>query len=399
MKKCFFGAIAVLALASCSNEKVVELSQDQEIKFTVEAGKATSRALDGYCNNAKPTEFNVWASAQSKNYFANEAYKDNGSGTYVQKDDILRYWPESGNVSFFATKNENGTAVWTYATPSLGFTGYTVESTPATQKDFIYAAALNVAKPAASVADKDVKLNFRHALSQIEFKAMNKNPKIYVEIDKVTVKNVKNTGDFSIAASTTNNFENHNLGDAADNDTRTGRCTWENQSGQASYETATLTSKSGENTLNYIAVPYNETTSTSLTVTDASGEYNTNTMYLLPQTLTPWDKQAAATTQNNSYFLVKARIYNVAGSEVNKTNDVVVWGTDNGGTWETKEIAIPVPAVTWEDGKRYVYTFVFTTDGNGGYDPDDNTPVLTPITLEVTVDDFVDAGNKDVPME
>lgn len=387
MKKCFFGAIAVLALASCSNEKVVELSQDQEIKFTVEAGKATSRAADGYCNNVKPTEFNVWASAQGKNYFANEEYSDAAKTTYKPTDGTLRYWPESGTASFFATKNENGTAVWTYATPSLGFTGYTVESTPATQKDFIYAAALNVAKPTADAANKNVKLNFRHALSQIEFQAKNQNSKIYVEIDEVQVVNVKNTGDFAIAASTTNNYVDHNVDDTENTDDRVGRCSWTNQSGKVSY------------TAGFTAVPVG-TTSTSLTVTDATGEFNANTMYLLPQALTAWDKSAAASTQNNSYFIVKALIYNVAGASVDKANDVVVWGDNTSGSWATKEIAIPVPAsTTWEDGKRYVYTFVFTTDGNGGYDPDDNTPVLTPITLEVTVDDFVDAGNKDVTME
>ena len=35
----------------------------------------------------------------------------------------------------------------------------------------------------------------------------------------------------------------------------------------------------------------------------------------------------------------------------------------------------------------------------GGSDPSSGDPVLTPITLSVTVDDFVDAGNKDVNVE
>ena len=107
--------------------------------------------------------------------------------------------------------------------------------------------------------------------------------------------------------------------------------------------------------------------------------------------------------QKGSYFIVKALIYNNAGA-ANKTDEVVVWGKNTGTpeapVWTTKEIAIPVPAsTTWEDGKRYVYTFVFTTTGNGGYDPGTNDPVLTPITLQVDVDDFVDAGNKDVEMK
>lgn len=384
MKKCFFGAIAVLALASCSNEKVVELSQDQEIKFTAVTGKATSRAADGWCNSKKPGDFQVWASAQEKNYFNAEGEKYTlQSGVYKPENGTLRYWPESGTVNFFATKNENGTLAWTYTDPSsLKFTGYTVQATPETQKDFIYAAKLNVAK-----TNSAVELNFRHALSQIEFKAQNKNNKIYVEIDQVQVVNVNSVGDITITKDTSTKFQDHNLGDAADSDTRgDSRCDWSNQSTPVTY------------TASFDAVAVGNT-STSLTVTDATGEFNAKTMYLLPQALEAWDKSAAASTQSKSYFIIKALIYNVAGASVDKANDVVVWGDKTSGSWKTKEIAIPVPAsTTWEDGKRYVYTFVFTTTGNGGYDPDDNTPVLTPITLQVDVDDFVDTDNEEVTM-
>lgn len=53
----------------------------------------------------------------------------------------------------------------------------------------------------------------------------------------------------------------------------------------------------------------------------------------------------------------------------------------------------------WKDGFRYVYTFNFTNYGVGGTDPDSGDPVLTPITLTVTVDDFVDYGNTDVEVK
>ena len=64
------------------------------------------------------------------------------------------------------------------------------------------------------------------------------------------------------------------------------------------------------------------------------------------------------------------------------------------------KIAVPIPAsTTWEDGLRYVYTFNFTTTGTGGVDPGTGKPVLTPIELTVTVDDFVDAGNTNVEVK
>lgn len=391
MKKVVIGAMAVLALTACSNEEVIQTNeQNNEITFTAVTGKATSRAADGYCNSNLPGDFQVWAATQGKSYFANETYSKDTDGYFKPKDGNYRYWPESGTVDFFATKNMNGSVTWTYTgTTSLAATGYTVESTPGTQKDFIYAVTKSAVKGTGTVT-----LNFRHALAQIEFNARNQNKKIHVFIDGVSLVNVKDKGNFSVNVATTNNYIDHDLDDAVNSDTRTGRCSWSGQDGKATYETS----------FTKTAVKVSTTDNTSLTTADASGEYNGNTLYVMPNNPTPWDPNggaATATGQNDSYFLVKALIYNVSGATFNEDDDVVVWGTNDGsGTWSTKAIAIPVPAsTTWEDGKRYVYTFVFTDKGNAGYNPDDNTPVLTPISLDIKIDDFVDAGSEDVEMK
>ena len=117
-------------------------------------------------------------------------------------------------------------------------------------------------------------------------------------------------------------------------------------------------------------------------------------MYLLPQLLDVWTSGAAqATGQDKAYFLVNALIYNVAdpSASFNKADNVVLWGDNSTGVWESAPIAVKIPSgLTWEDGKRYVYTFNFTTYGTGGSDPSSGDPVLTPIELTVTVDDFVD---------
>ena len=394
MKKVLLGTLAVLTLAACSKDEVVQQNPNDAIGFTATTGKAISRAIDGYCNNSLPGDFQVWAAAQGKSYFENEKYvkyNDAASGApavykYKPEDGVMRYWPESETVDFFATKNENGDVTFTYTgTTSIAFKGFAVNGTVSAQKDFIYA----VEKGATKGSSGTTTLNFRHALSQIEFQAKNENKKIYVKIDGVSVKNVNSVGDFSVDVKTTTNFQDHAF-TTTDTDNRVGRCSWNNQKTKASYDvTFDLTSVNSS--------------ATSLTVTDASGEFNTNTMYLLPQTLTAWNKSVAAAdpAQTNSYFIVNALIYNMPTPSSTPEEQVVVWGNYNtiASKWETKPIAIPVPtSTTWEDGKRYVYTFVFTTDGNGGYDPEHNTPVLTPIKLSVTVDDFVDAGNSDVNM-
>ena len=386
MKKVLLGTLAVLTLAACSKDEVVQQNPNDAISFDVVTNKAVSRAIDGYCNNVLPSTFNVWAAAQGKVYFETEEYKD-FSGTYKPTSGVMRYWPESGTVDFFATKNEKGTPTFTttVGSTSLSFAGYAVEDAVTAQTDFIYAAT----KDASKGTDGKVTLNFRHALSQVEFKARNENEKIYVKIDAVKVVNVKNSGTFTISAETENNFINHTHDDVADTDTRTGRGAWSSLSGKKEYE-ATFT----------VVDLQGGAGTKELTSDDGSAEFNTNTMYLIPQGLTPWDKADAASTQDNSYFIVNALIYNMPTTTSTPEDQVVVWGDNTSGSWKTKPIAIPVPAsTTWEDGKRYVYTFVFTTSGNGGYDPGTNDPVLTPITLEVKVDDFVDAGNKDVNME
>ena len=123
----------------------------------------------------------------------------------------------------------------------------------------------------------------------------------------------------------------------------------------------------------------------------------------MPQTLTAWVPSASApkpAAQKGAYFLVKCKIFNVAKpADGYQPSDVRIWPASN----EYADVAIPYSA-TWEAGKRYVYTFVFTDKGNGGYNPEpggtDPEDVLVPIKLDVTVDDFVDgAADQDIKLE
>ena len=229
-------------------------------------------------------------------------------------------------------------------------------------------------------------LNFRHALSQIEFRAKNGNKNIRVFIDGVKVVNVKKTGNFTMTAATTGNFENHynDVTNETPTPTRTGRGTWTGQDGKATYEVS----------FSEVEVA-GDGNAVNLTYTGA--EYNDNSMYLLPQTLTVWDGTGAAgaSGQDDAYFVVNALIYNDKDADpaltFTKSDNVVLWGKNDGsGHWTSKPIAVKLPAMTWEDGFRYLYTFNFTEYGVGGSDPGSGDDVLTPITLEVTVDDFVD---------
>ena len=426
MKKVLLGTMAVLTLAACSKDEVIQHNPNDEITFTAVTNKAVSRAADGFCNSSMPGDFQVWAEVDGKNYFAQERYLRSGSTSTYTIDGAMRYWPESTTqkINFYAACNKGvkeiteeggGTSIvaaesdvaingWTSETTATPATkvieGYTIENDVAKQKDLLYAVVKGATRGTASSGQ--IAINFRHALSQIEFMAQNKNKNIYVEISQVKVCNVNGKGDFTFPSTTDGNIKDkHDFSGTYPDATTVGK--WSNWSSPASYETTALIGKKlseREYDGDALKTPSTAAAASSLTTADDEGkEYSSNTMYLLPQTITPWNPATAGKPDNGTgaYFLVKAKIWNVAAGDGTRaaTGDVVLWDNKKGANEQF--IAIPIPSITWEPGKRYVYTFIFTPDGNGGYNPEPTDPgtpepVLVPIKLSVTVDDFVDGG-------
>lgn len=422
MKKVLLGTLAVLTLAACSKDEVIQQNPNDKISFSAVTNKAVSRAQDGYCNNSLPGSMLVSAlytadGSNWKTYFTNETYTKGTGSIYAITGSDLRYWPDLGTdadnvkMKFFAMVN--ATPAWD-GTTGMKVENFTVESTVSAQKDVLYAVQEVAKKPDGAQA-----INFRHALSQIEFMAQNKNKNIYVEITGVKVMNVWDKGTVTFDQSTAGNVVTHTPPSgsypAADK-----VCIWGTYKNSSDDSNAAAKSNFGV-TFNKVQLSQKEVTAespltygagqakaSSLTTEDETGEWNANTMYLLPQEIQSWvpTTNAKPAAGKGSYFLVKAKIWNVpAGNgeraDTSASGDVVLWDNTKGG--DDQFIAIPIPAITWKPGKRYVYTFVFTTSGNGGYNPDptdpsEPEPVLTPITLSVTVDDFVDGGNTDVNM-
>lgn len=367
MKKILFSAAMALVLVSCSRDEVIEINRDSdEIRFGVVTDAAT-RAADVYCNNNLPGAFTVYANHNGQTYIDGDLIQKD-STAWVNKTGV-RYWPK-GDVSFYAHVNGTGFTWASGEVPTI--TDYTVDTLVANQKDLLYAVKTQ--------SEGQVTLNFRHALSQIVFQAKNTNANLYVEIKGVTICKLGNVNTFTYpTANTDDNIINHD----GEGDTETtgawGR--W-----------GDLTGGNTDYAVEFTAVPVpGDNDDKSLTNTNNTGkEFSSNAMLLLPQKTTAWDPEdGKPADQNGTYFLVDCKICNVAGDDY-ATSDVVLW---------EGPAAIPV-AFNWEQGKKYIYTFVFG-DGNGGYDPnpDDPTPVLLPITFNVTVDDFVPVENQDVIMD
>lgn len=380
MKKIFFGAMAAVVMLSCAKDQVIEQNRaNDEITFSVVAENST-KADAVYCANNLLPEFDVCATYTKDGatswYFQNDNIA-NEDGAWVNQT-TTRYWSADGSHDFYAIYNGAMNVSAIDAAPAVPTVNFTPATDVAAQKDLLYAVTKGHVK-----SNNPVALNFRHALSQIEFKAKNTNAQLYVEITGVQVGQTPGVGVFTYPADATDtNFEDHT------------------QAGTHTYATGSWTSNTPTDyavAFSTVAVEGNSTP-VSLTLSNDKDDV-ANSMLLIPATTTAWTPAAAETEYDGTYLAVNCKIYNVAGTSY-AASDVCLHDG-----WAV----IPV-AFTWEPGKKYIYTFVFG-EGNGGYDggnpdptdPDEpepsDDPVLTPITYTVTVDDFQKGVDSDVNMK
>lgn len=350
MKKILIGAIGLLALASCSQNETLEVNNDgNEILFGVSSENA-SRAAAGeiFSSTVKPGNFTVYASYNNADFFPAAGInvkQDTDDNSKWVTDGKTYYWPKEGAINFFAVRN-GGTPTWNAETGGSLTSSYTVPDNVANQADFIYAYASS-----AKTAQK-VPLTFKHALSQVVFKAKNTNTNIEVKIDEVQVCKLQNAGTFTLPNTTVETV-------------------WSAKKGNTSY-----------------TVSFDKTTVTSEGVILTDGVV-ANTLLLLPQEVAAATPATAKATFDSAvadgfYFLVKL-------SYKDTKNNTYLYGSES----QTEYVAIPA-AIDWKAGMRYVYTFVFGDGMNGGYVPGSDNPVLYPINFSVEVADFQPVDNKDV---
>lgn len=373
MKKYLFLALGVAALTSCSSDEVTELNQGNEIKFSVVADN-DSRAHAVYCNNKLMDDFKLYASTENnEDFIVGETYT-NTNGVFSTSS--KRYWPENDALNFYAITNAD--LDWTAGQTPTG--SFTVNGTVGSQVDFVYSVELGKKKSDEDVVDGKVALNFRHALSQIEFQAKNENPDLLVEILNVKVGNAKSAGDFTFPnESTKDNYVNHE-GSATSN-AEAGIITWKNQKTLANYvldadiTPLELLSTDGVQPVTYV---------------EGDLKTYTNSMLLLPQTTDAWNGSEGA------FLAVKCRIWNIIKDANGAITDkVLLYGDADKAKegYEGRWAFVPVK-FDWAPGCKYIYTFNFTKGGNAGFDDSDgedqpsDTPVLVNLTVDVSVDDF-----------
>lgn len=375
MKKIFLGCMLAAGLASCSNDEPAMERQDaSDITFGVTATTVSRAGSDGvYCNNNKPTEFKVYGEYTGNGqtavqYMDDDIVSTDGGATYTNTT-ADRYWPQDGTLDFYAYNDAS------FNTATKSYENFQVAGTVGAQTDLLYAVQKGQSKAATGTQPK-VDLNFRHALSQIVFKAVNENPNLKVTITGVGVNNLYDTNTYSLAGITDNTQDNIEDHTGAGTQT-TDRGAWNAFDASAAHTAAYS-----------VTFDEQEVGSTAINLTEGNdavvdGSFDkasfSNAMLLLPQeqsALNLKEQQDTPGTASNggSYFTVTCTITNLSGDA-----EVQLYSGD-----------IRIPAdIKWQEGYKYVYTFKFGK-GNGGWDPHDPKPVLVPIEFTVTVDDFVD---------
>lgn len=341
MKK-YFATICASAVlfCSCSNDSLISSAPDKAISYGVTAGNL-SRAANSYGPNVQPDKFKVWAATPgaANPYLNGRTITRTGT---VWADSETQYWPAS-ELNFFAVVNDDDNK-FDFNSGAPRLSGFTTKSDVTRQVDLMYATAFNCSSKQPNVA-----LHFYHALAQVGFKAICTNTRLSVTIKSIEIGNINSTATFSFPLSAQ------------------AEGTWSDFSAPSVFSVPLPAP---------LAIG---STSTNLTNAE-NGDYSRMLM-LIPQTVEAWTPQAGESSYDGAYFLVDCTIIEKA------TNT----------TLRNGKIAMPV-SIDWQQGKRYVYTFTFSNH-TGGFspDPDNPIPVMTPIGYDVSVKDFIEAGDTDLP--
>lgn len=362
-----------MVLGACTNDEVIDVKQTGSIDLRPLIENSTRATATTVANLGS---FKVDVLKGTETYGAmTVTSSDNGTKWTTSP---LTYWPSNASqqLDFYAYAPTTTEGVTINGTGKK-ITSYTPSTTVAAQKDLVI--AYNTGTKTANEAS-GVPLLFKHALSQIEVKAKCANANMKVEIIGVKVVSVAKDGTFTFPTATTQSGTGHELALGL----------WNTASSQ---KTAYMVRNSA---------PVELTKTAQSLMPSTSG-----TFMLIPQAITPWNKQNNSTTAG-SYISVLCCISNVSGD-----NETLIFPT-TAGKYGFSAVAIGTTDndKTWEPGKKYIYTLEFfgTDSGGGRFDPDPTVPdggggdtdvdttdpkdggkeILKPITFTVDVEDWTE---------
>lgn len=345
-KSIFMVALAALAMTSCSQDEILEVNQD-EIKFSAFTENA-SRATAVTSIN----DFKTYAYVGGTKYIDGLVATNNG-GVYKFAEQGY-YWPASA-VNFYSVYPSTLSLTKDASTEAHSLE-FTVDSDD--NVDLLYSVLIGAVKGNATAGK--IGLNFRHALSMVEFKVSSLGTYgLDVNVSQIELVNVKQTREFTLPLVSTTPWLDENPDADATTVDGASRGSW------------------ADNT-NTTSATY--TWGVSLAADATSGDATSaasGTFFLMPQTFTP--ATPVNGTWSNTYFLISCTI---------EKNGVMIHDTATNG-----KVAIPALGVgsttEWKQGYKYQYTLTF---GSGaGYQENKTDAVVVPMSFSVTVDQFQNA--------
>lgn len=239
MKKLFFLAVAAVAvLAACTKndaDKTV-YENSRVINFNTVAMKATKAPISGTTYSYNLPAFGVFAyylaSGNWNTSAANSSAVSYMNDVEVAFDDTkdiwapssTYYWPLEGKLTFIAYSPKSAATATFSNAGVLTLTNFTVASTVADQVDLLYSAiaadktqnesyyvdSANSKNSETAEEDKGVNIQFKHALSQIIFKAKAADD-VYdnglsFKVDAITVNAASTAASMTVTNPTTSDL-------------------------------------------------------------------------------------------------------------------------------------------------------------------------------------------------
>lgn len=190
MKKSFLMlGVAAMALASCTQNEVVEYAENRAIQFDTFVNNNTRAGITEIGNTEALTEYYVYG-YHSNNVPVFENVKVTSSG--VEKS---AYWQQSKIYNFAAYSDGNATKLTSGVSFDAESNTLTISDyTPDNSKDLVAAVADELTCSNPQTQGK-VGLSFKHMLSQVKFTFNNDNSRSYtMKISDIKISNAIKTG-------------------------------------------------------------------------------------------------------------------------------------------------------------------------------------------------------------
>ena len=361
MKTSLCMLFAGLLLVGCSaDEEIATISNSASnaIGFNVVSNNPQTKAT--IINSTKDLQkhpFRVYAFRKGAAYGDEDGIEikyEDSKWDYVDPNQLL-YWPHDDEVDFYAVSpvgsyggssylDDGQLKISYHANNEYGSSGADAEN-----MDVMYAIAKGRKKTSNNGV---VQLLFKHALSQVVFKAKKNDPLMYVEVNKMVLHHVQSVGTFQFPTDEVND-------------------------GQWTYSPELRLHA------NY-TVGFSQTA--PLTITNEVMDISEQKPFLfIPQQLTAWDPKVDPSISEGlqkSYLEIECTISKGSGENVH----YFVPADGDGSQFGT--IYVPFSA-DWKEGKRYIYTLCF----GAGYNADGSEIDIVPITFDAAVTDWDESKN------